>query len=164
MSESTDGPNVSSEHSASEPVIERGTFFAKHPFLVYTALRIGVLVVVGAVLYLLGARGLILILLAFLLSAVASYILLATMRDEVGSRMGGFFGRLNERIEESKRSEDDFIEYEATQVKAEQRKVADAGSEFDPEAKPESALQADTATDSGADDRPSTDARNTSTG
>jgi hypothetical protein len=131
MSESIDGPNVSSEHSASEAAPERATFFAKHPFLVYTALRIGVLLVVAAVLYLLGARGMILILLAFPLSAVASYIFLASMRDEVGSRMGGFFGRLNERIEESKRSEDDFIDHEAAAVREEQTRAADTGADTD---------------------------------
>lgn|GEM_PF-2049155 len=134
MSESTVGPHESSEHSAGEPAAPRGSLFAKHPFLVYTTLRIVVLVVVAGVLYLLGARGLILILLAFMLSAVASYILLASQRDVVGSRMGGFFGRMNERIEESKRSEDAFIEYEAAQVKEEQRKIADSAAEVEPPA------------------------------
>jgi len=138
MSEPTEEPNESLDRSAGVAGAERTTFFAKHPFLVYTALRIIVLLVVAGVLYLLGARGLILILLAFLLSAVASYILLASMRDEVGSRMGGFFGRLNERIEESKRSEDEFIEYEAEQVKEEQRKVDVEASEDDSAPEPPS--------------------------
>ena len=139
------------EEQTAQRSADRRSFFAKHPFLIYTALRIVVLAVVAGVLYLLGARGLILILLAFLLSAVASYILLASMRDEVGARMGGFFGRLNERIEESKRSEDDDIEYEAVQVKEEQRTLAtEAG--------------ADPVADSNADDQSSADARNNSAG
>ena len=132
MSQRTGGPNGSADDSdaressdSAEDLVHqqrtgRRSLFAKHPFLVYTTLRIGILLVVGAVLSLLGARGLILILLAFALSAVVSYVLLSSQRDEVGSRMGGFFGRLNERIEVSTRSEDDLFEDQASVVHDEQ--------------------------------------------
>jgi UPF0716 family protein affecting phage T7 exclusion len=99
----------------SEPVTE--SFAHKHPFLVYTALRLLVLLVAGGLLYLIGVRGILLILLAFLISAIASYVLFAPQRDRVGQRMGGFFGRMNERIEESKRAEDDYFDEEVQHVR-----------------------------------------------
>ena len=124
MSETPDTASEAPEPTADVPDADRETFMAKHPFLVYSALRLVVLLAVGGVLYLLGARGLVLILLAFLLSAVASYVVVSSQRDAVGSHMGGFFGRMNERIEESKRSEDEFIDHEAALVREEQRQVA----------------------------------------
>lgn len=85
----------------------------RHPFLVYSALRLGLLLVAGAICYLLGARGILLILLAFLISAIASFILLVSPRDEVGRRTGAYFRRLNQRIEDSKSAEDDLVDQAA---------------------------------------------------
>lgn len=85
----------------------------RHPFLVYSALRLGLLLVAGAICYLLGARGILLILLAFLISAIASFILLVSPRDEVGRRTGAYFRRLNQRIEDSKTAEDDLVDQAA---------------------------------------------------
>lgn len=79
----------------------------RHPFLVYSALRFGLLLIAGVVCYLLGARGILLILLAFLISAIASFVLLVPQRDAVGQRTGAYFRRLNQRIEDSKTAEDD---------------------------------------------------------
>jgi len=85
----------------------------RHPFLIYSALRFGLLLIAGVVCYLLGARGILLILLAFLISAIASFILLVPQRDAVGQRTGAYFRRLNQRIEDSKTAEDDLVDEQA---------------------------------------------------
>lgn len=77
-----------------------------HPFLIYTAARIGLLIAFGAACYLLGARGILLIVLAFLLSGLASFILLNRSRGQVGASVGAYFSRINRRIEESTTAED----------------------------------------------------------
>jgi Protein of unknown function (DUF4229) len=59
--------------------------------LAYTSARILMLVVSGIVLYLCGARGLLLLVLAFLVSAIASYILLSKQRERMA-------GALNRRL------------------------------------------------------------------
>ena len=56
----------------------------RHPFLVYSALRFGLLI-----------------------SAIASFVLLVPQRDAVGQRTGAYFRRLSQRIEDSKTAEDD---------------------------------------------------------
>jgi uncharacterized membrane protein YkgB len=59
-----------------------------HPVLVYTASRIGLFIVTIGVLKLLGlANPLILILASFLISGVASYVLLSKQRDAVSERI-----------------------------------------------------------------------------
>ena len=90
------------------------SFTQRHPFVVYTALRLGLLLVAAALCYVLGARGILLILLAFLISAILSFVLLVPQRDAVGQRTGAYFRRLNDRIEESKRAEDDVVDDEST--------------------------------------------------
>ncbi|MFA7267373.1 MAG: DUF4229 domain-containing protein [Candidatus Nanopelagicales bacterium] len=86
------------------------TFTQKHPVFVYTLLRFGLLLVAGAVCYLLGARDILLIVLAFFISAIVSFIVLAPQRDLVGQRTGSYFRRMNDRIEASKTAEDDLID------------------------------------------------------
>lgn len=86
------------------------TFTQKHPVLVYTLLRFGLLLVAGAVCYLLGARDILLIVLAFFISAIVSFIVLAPQRDLVGQRTGSYFRRMNDRIEASKTAEDDLVD------------------------------------------------------
>lgn len=102
------------DQSADEPVdvavVAPGSFTARHPFLVYSALRFGLLVIAAGVCYLLGARGIVLILGAFIASAIVSFIVLAPQRDAVGQRTGSYFRKLNDRIEASKTAEDDLVD------------------------------------------------------
>lgn len=80
--------------------------FGRHPVLVYTLQRLGVLIVVGAVLYLLGLRGVWLILFAFLVSGVISAFVLKGAREGASYGITGAVTRVNRRIEESARAED----------------------------------------------------------
>ncbi|MFJ2028408.1 DUF4229 domain-containing protein [Streptosporangium sp. NPDC087985] len=59
-----------------------------HPVFVYTASRLGLLAVTFGVLYLLGLRQpLILLVASLLISGVASYVLLSKQRDAVSERI-----------------------------------------------------------------------------
>ncbi|MEU7743087.1 DUF4229 domain-containing protein [Nonomuraea sp. NPDC049158] len=59
-----------------------------HPVLVYTASRIGLFVVTLGVLRLLGLQNpVILIIVAFLISGFASYVLLSKQRDALSTRI-----------------------------------------------------------------------------
>jgi Mn2+/Fe2+ NRAMP family transporter len=82
--------------------------------LAYTSARILLLVVSGFLLYLIGARGLLLFALACVVSGIASFVLLSRQRDVMSSalitrirngerRATGF----RARIEEGARAEDD---------------------------------------------------------
>jgi len=80
--------------------------FGRHPVVVYTLQRLALLLVVGGLLYLVGVRGIWLILFAFLLSGVIAMVALR------GSREGASYGithavqRVNDRIDASSRAED----------------------------------------------------------
>lgn len=82
--------------------------------LAYTSARIVLLVVSVVLLYLAGARGLLLLVLAFAVSGVVSFVLLSRQRDVMSgallarlkngrARVGGFRARL----EEGTRTEDE---------------------------------------------------------
>jgi hypothetical protein len=59
-----------------------------HPVLVYTASRIGLFVVTLGVLRLLGLQNpLVLIVVTFLISGIASYVLLSKQRDALSTRI-----------------------------------------------------------------------------
>jgi hypothetical protein len=82
--------------------------------LAYTCARILLLVVSVILLYLVGARGLLLLALAFVISGIASFVLLSRQRDAISrvlsARIGNGRGRLAEfraRIDEGARAEDD---------------------------------------------------------
>jgi membrane protein implicated in regulation of membrane protease activity len=86
--------------------------------LAYTSARILMLIVSGIVLYLCGARGLLLLVLAFLVSGIASYILLSRQRDKMAGALNrrlnkatgkvtGKATELKERLEEGTAAEDD---------------------------------------------------------
>lgn len=81
-----------------------------HPVLIYTLARFGLLLLAGLVCYLIGARGILLIVLAFVISGLLSYVILYRQRDKAGARMGGYFSRMNQKIEASKASEDDLYQ------------------------------------------------------
>jgi len=80
----------------------------------YATARILLLVVSVILLYLTGARGLLLLALAFVISGIASFVLLSKQRDRISgalsARLGHGRGRLAQvraRIEEGARVEDD---------------------------------------------------------
>jgi hypothetical protein len=80
----------------------------------YATARILLLVVSVILLYLIGARGLLLLALAFVISGIASFVLLSRQRDRISaalsSRIGHGRGRLAEfraRLDEGARAEDD---------------------------------------------------------
>ncbi|GGO69960.1 DUF4229 domain-containing protein [Nonomuraea cavernae] len=60
------------------------------PVLVYTASRIALFLVTAAVLYLVGLQNpLVLIAVSFLVSGIASYVLLSKQRDAMSARISG---------------------------------------------------------------------------
>lgn len=81
--------------------------------LAYTSARIVLLVVSAVLLYLVGARGLLLLALAFVVSGIASFVLLSRQRDVMS---GALMARLRNRrprspgfrarLEEGTRAED----------------------------------------------------------
>ena len=82
--------------------------------LAYTSARILLLVVSVILLYLIGARGLLLLALACLVSGIASFVLLSRQRDVMsGALMGRIRSRrgraagFRARLEEGARAEDD---------------------------------------------------------
>lgn len=75
-------------------------------FIRYSTLRFAVLFAVGVVCYVLGMRGLPLLIVALLASGVLSLFLLNRQRDALGESVGGLLSRLNSRIDASARAED----------------------------------------------------------
>ncbi|HEY6295886.1 MAG TPA: DUF4229 domain-containing protein [Streptosporangiaceae bacterium] len=82
--------------------------------LAYASARILLLVVAVILLYLVGARGLLLLALAFVISGVASFVLLSRQRDRISAALSGRVrngrGRMagfRARLEEGARAEDD---------------------------------------------------------
>jgi Protein of unknown function (DUF4229) len=81
--------------------------------LAYTSARILMLVIALVLLYLAGARGFLLIALAFLVSALASYVLLSRQREMVAGALNRRLNRVSakaaefrERIDEGAAAED----------------------------------------------------------
>lgn len=104
-------------------------------FLRYTGARALLFAIALGVLYLLGARQLLLFVLALLVSALASYVLLSKQRDElslvVSGLSGSVKGRLRDfraRLEAGAASEDaaaDELRAEQEQRAAERRRAAE---------------------------------------
>jgi cell division protein FtsW (lipid II flippase) len=85
--------------------------------LAYTSARILFLVISLVVLYLAGARGFLLLALAFLVSALASYVLLSRQREKIAGalnrrldRVGAKAAEFRERLDEGAAAEDDEAE------------------------------------------------------
>ena len=76
------------------------------PFIRYSLLRLVLLMATGALCYLLGLRGVYLLLVAFLVSGVLSLFMLDRQRDVLGQKVGGIFSGINKRIDASARAED----------------------------------------------------------
>jgi Mn2+/Fe2+ NRAMP family transporter len=78
--------------------------------IAYTSARILLFVAAAGLLYLVGARGLLLLGLALLVSGIASYVLLSRQRDAmsgaIASRLSGLRG-LGRRLDAGTRAEDD---------------------------------------------------------
>jgi hypothetical protein len=75
--------------------------------LAYTAVRFVLFAVAVGLIYLAGARGLLLIALALLVSGAASYVLLSRMRDSMASSINRRIDSVRSRIDEGSRVEDD---------------------------------------------------------
>jgi hypothetical protein len=75
--------------------------------LVYTGLRLAILVAVGGVLYLLGARGLLLLVFAFLISGLIAMVALRRPREGAAYGITSSVRKVNERIDAASRAEDD---------------------------------------------------------
>jgi Mn2+/Fe2+ NRAMP family transporter len=73
----------------------------------YTAARIGLFAVALGLIYLAGARGLLLFALALLVSGAASYVILSRMRDSMAGAIGRRIDSVRSRIDEGARAEDD---------------------------------------------------------
>ena len=81
--------------------------------LAYTSARIVLLVVSAVLLYLVGARGLLLLALAFVVSGIASFVLLSRQRDVMSGALMARIrtgqrrtGRFRARLEEGARAEE----------------------------------------------------------
>jgi uncharacterized protein (DUF58 family) len=87
-------------------------------FLAYTGIRAALLVVAGVLFYLCGARGFLLLILSFAVTAILSYILLGRQRQKVAdalnrrvekatSKASGKMTEFKSRLEEGTASEDE---------------------------------------------------------
>jgi hypothetical protein len=75
--------------------------------LAYTLARILLFAVALGLIYLAGARGVLLLALALLVSGAASYVLLSRMRDIMAGSISRRIDRVRSRIDEGSRAEDD---------------------------------------------------------
>jgi NADH:ubiquinone oxidoreductase subunit 2 (subunit N) len=75
--------------------------------LAYTGVRFLLFIVAAGLIYLAGARGLLLIGLALVVSGVASYVLLSRMRDRMASSISRRIDSVRSRIDKGARVEDD---------------------------------------------------------
>jgi hypothetical protein len=78
-----------------------------HATFIYTTSRILLFAVVLGVLYLVGARGLLLIGAAVLISGIVSFIVLSRQRDAMSGAITSRITNFRERLDEGTRAEDD---------------------------------------------------------
>jgi hypothetical protein len=78
-----------------------------HATFVYTTSRILLFAVVLGLLYVVGARGLLLIGLAVLISGIVSFIVLSRQRDAMAGAITSRISNFRERLDEGTRAEDD---------------------------------------------------------
>jgi Mn2+/Fe2+ NRAMP family transporter len=78
----------------------------------YTAARILLFAVAVGVLYLIGARGLILLALALLISGLVSYVVLSKARDRMSASLNGRFAGMRSRVKEFGQRLDDGTQVE----------------------------------------------------
>jgi Protein of unknown function (DUF4229) len=75
--------------------------------LAYTAARILLFAIVLGLLYLVGARGLLLAGLALVISGIISFIVLSPQRDAMSGAISSRIGRVRKRLDEGTRAEDE---------------------------------------------------------
>jgi len=73
----------------------------------YTAARILIFAGLFGLLYLIGARGLLLVGLALVISGVISFVVLSRQRDAMSGAIASRIGNFRERLDEGTRAEDD---------------------------------------------------------
>jgi hypothetical protein len=99
-------------------------------FVVYTVLRLGLLIVAWFLVQLLTPmRGLVAVAVALVVSGVVGFFLLDRSRDQASVSVSKVFARIDERIEKSKTAEDDLLDALAAQreAKTQQDAVDDSG-------------------------------------
>ncbi|MCW2943633.1 MAG: hypothetical protein JWR24_350 [Actinoallomurus sp.] len=74
--------------------------------IVYTAARLALFAATAGVLYLVGARGFLLLCLAILISGIISFVLLSRQRDAVSSSVTERAARMRENLAEGTARED----------------------------------------------------------
>jgi hypothetical protein len=84
------------------------------PVLAYSLARLGLFLAALLLLYLIGARGLLLVALALLVSGIISFVVLSTHRDAMSSSLSGRFrgmrtrfGQFGSRLDEGSKAEDE---------------------------------------------------------
>lgn len=92
--------------SIDAPAVGDGAMARQHPVFVYTMLRIAMLAAVGAVFYLVGVRGVWLILFAFLVSGLISAVVLRRPREGAVLGFASAYQGINARIDATTRAED----------------------------------------------------------
>ena len=75
--------------------------------LAYSSARLLLLVVVLGLLYLIGARGLLLVGLALVISGVISFVVLSRQRDAMSGAITSRIGVFRQRLDEGTRAEDE---------------------------------------------------------
>lgn len=95
--------------------------------VVYTLLRILLLVAVGAVFYRLGARGFLLALLAFITSGAISLVVLDRPRSDASRGLGKVLGGVNDKIDAAAAKEDVDPQPEDADSEAQADSQADSG-------------------------------------
>lgn len=94
------------------------------PILVYTVMRIGLFVAVWVLVQLLTPlRGLWAVVVAILVSGLVSVFLLNRQRTDMGDVIGGFFRRINARIDAASQAEDDLDHYPDDQAEGQPESV-----------------------------------------
>jgi hypothetical protein len=81
--------------------------WGRHPLLTYTLMRLALLGIAFGVLRLAGARGLLLVVLALIVSGLASLTLLRRQRDAVAAAVLERSRRAGARLDEAAASEDE---------------------------------------------------------
>lgn len=98
----------------------------RHPFLVYNLARLALLGAAAGLSYLVGLRGLVLVVAAFVVSGVVSIFVLSRWRDAMSLRVSAYFSRINAKIDESARAEDDLVDEIDVSHRARQPAQADS--------------------------------------
>jgi Mn2+/Fe2+ NRAMP family transporter len=78
-----------------------------HATFAYTTARILLFAVMLGLLYLVGARGLLLLGLAVLISGIVSFIVLSRQRDAMAGAITSRISNFRQRLDEGTRAEDD---------------------------------------------------------